>query len=138
MHLRALIVVGHLLAAFSLCGSITPRASAEPSPPIQQLEPNQPAAVPIPIPEIAQRAEQVGPILRSAERTVPGSEVEDIEAALPSAKEWIRGRLAGTAQTLASSPSPNAMMNLTDSWRVMRSKLAGWNGLLTRRATQLE
>src|SRR5262249_28743119 len=101
-------------------------------------QPLRSAVMPIPIPEIAQRAEQVAPRLRSAERIVAGSEVEDIEAELPSAAEWIGGRLAGTAQTMASSPSQNGLLNLSDSWRVMRSKLAGWSVVLTRRATQLE
>ena len=42
------------------------------------------------------------------------------------------------AQALASSPSTNALATLTDSWRVMRSKLAAWNDTLTRRAIERE
>src|SRR6059036_2264096 len=116
-----------------------PAASAQPGPQQgQQKEPVQPAITPIPVPEIAQRAEQVPPTLRSVEQIAAGPDVQDIEARLPAAGEWIRGRLAGTTQALASSPSANALATLADSWRVMRGRLAAWNDILTRRATQLE
>ena len=65
-------------------------------------------------------------------------EVEDVANRLPAASEWIRGRLIAMAQTLNSSPSPNALANLSDSWTVMRSELTAWNDIVTRRATQLE
>src|SRR5467141_2005843 len=138
-RVRALIVVAHVLAAFGLWGSRVPPASAQlTAQPTQQKEPVRPTVAPIPIPEIAQRAEQVTPLLRGAEQIAGGSDVQDIEAELPAAGEWIRGRVVGTTQALASSPSANALATLSDSWRVMRSKLAAWNDTLTRRATQLE
>jgi potassium-dependent mechanosensitive channel len=138
VRVRALIVMAHL-AAFWLWGSAVPPASAEPAAQqTQEKEPIQPTVTPIPIPEIAQRAEQVAPLLRAAEQIAAGPDVQNIEAQLPAASEWIRGRLVGTTQALASSPSANALAILTDSWRVMRSKLAAWNDTLTRRATQLE
>src|SRR5467141_3252990 len=81
--------------------------------------------------------QQVPLALRSVEQIATGSDVQDIEAQLPAAAEWIRGRLMGTTQALASSPSANALATLADSWRVTRSRLATWNDTLTRRATQL-
>ena len=128
-----------MFAALALWASAVLPASAQPAaaPQTQQKEPVQAAVTPIPVPEIAQRAEQVPPALRSVEQIATGSDVQEIEAELPAAAAWIRGRLVGTTQALASSPSANALATLTDSWRVMRSRLATWNDTLTRRATQL-
>src|SRR5438552_2724049 len=131
-------VIAPVFAALALWGSAALPVSAQPAASqTQQKEPVQPAVVPIPVPEIAQRAEQVPPALRSVEQIATGSDVQDIEAQLPAAAAWIRGRLMGTTQALASSPSANALATVTDSWRVMRSRLVTWNDTLTRRATQL-
>jgi small-conductance mechanosensitive channel len=136
---RTVIVMAHVLAALAPWGPAVLPASAQPAaaPQTQQKKAVQPTVTPIPVPEIAQRAEQVPPALRSVEQIATGSDVQDIEAQLPAAAAWIRGRLMGTTQALASSPSANALATLTDSWRVMRSRLATWNDTLTRRATPL-
>jgi len=137
-RLRVVIVIAHACAVLGLWGSGVAPASAQAAPQLTpQKEPVQPAATPIPVPEIAQRAELVAALLRSIEQIGTGPGVEDIEAQLPTADESIRRRLVGTTQALMSSPSENALAILSDSWRLMRSKLAGWNDTLTRRATQL-
>ena len=139
VRVRAMSVIAPVFAALALWGSAVLPVSAQPAASqTQQKEPVQPAVVPIPVPEIAQRAEQVPPALRSVEQIATGSDVQEIEAELPAAAAWIRGRLVGTTQALASSPSANALATLTDSWRVMRSKLAAWNDTLTRRAIERE
>jgi small-conductance mechanosensitive channel len=139
VRVRALIVMAFALASFALSESAAPPAFAQPAAQqTQRKEPVEPTVMPIPIPEIAERAEQLVPVLRSAEQIAVGADVQDIEDQLPAAGEWISGRLEGTTQALAWSPSANALANLTDSWRVMRSKLAAWNDSLTKRATQLE
>jgi potassium-dependent mechanosensitive channel len=119
---------------------IVPSAWADPvSEAPHQKEPAPPVPVAgIPIPEIAQRAEQAAVLLRTAEQVPSDSDVNDIEAQLPNAGEWIRAHAATTAQVLASSPSGNALANLGDSWRVMRRTLAAWSETLTRRATVLD
>jgi hypothetical protein len=102
-----------------------------------QEESAPPSTRPIPIPEIAQRAEDVATLLRqSAVRRAPG--VQDIEGQLPAASDWVRGRLAGTTRVLASTPSPNALVNLAESWQMMRARLTAWNDTLTLEARQLE
>src|SRR5262249_5286032 len=137
-RVHAVIVIAHVFAAIGLGGPGVILASAQPPPQVTpQKGPVQPAAMPIPVPEIAQRAEQVAALLRSIEQSGTGPSVEDIEARLPTASEWIRRRLLGTTQALMSSPSENALAILSDSWRLMRSKLATWNDTLTGRATQL-
>src|SRR5881409_2937263 len=114
-RLRVVIVIAHACAAFGLWGSGVVPASAQPPPQLTpQKEPAQPAATPIPVPEIAQRAEQVATLLRSIEQSGTGPGAEDIEAQLPTAGEWIRRRLVGTTQALMSSPSENALAILRD------------------------
>ncbi len=134
---RGLALVALACVVFMPWGSAPPSASAQPA--TQAAQPAQPAATPIPIPEIAQRAEEVATLLRqSAERVATDPEVQDVENRLSAASERIRSRLVATTQTLDSSPPASALADLSDSWMAMRSELAAWNDILTRRATQLE
>ncbi len=136
-RVRGPLLIALAGASCVLGGAAPAPSSAQPAAP--QTQPALPPAPPIPVPEIAQRAEEVATLLRqSAERLVAGPEVQDIDNRLPVASEWIRKRLVGTTQTLDSSPSSSALAYLTDAWMVMRSQLAAWNDALTRRATQLE
>jgi potassium-dependent mechanosensitive channel len=135
--LRGLVVVALAGASFVSWGSAPPPTSAQPAP--QAEQPAQPTAPPIPVPEIAQRAEDVATLLRqSAERLATDPEIQDVNDRLPAASEWIRERLVATTQTLNSPPSSSALANLSDSWMVLRTELDAWSDILTRRATQLE
>ena len=134
---RRLLVIA--LAGVSLVtwGSALPPALAQSATSGQPPAPLP--ATPIPVPEIAQRAEDVATFLRqSAERRATDPELEAVARQLPETSLWIRGRLISTAQTLDSSPSSDALDNLSDLWTVMRSELTAWNDTVTRRATQLE
>src|SRR5215470_13902072 len=94
-------------------------AAAKASPP-----PAGPAATPIPVPEIAQRAEEVAIVLRQSQDALAADpEVQRVVDRLPAAGEWIRGRLTATRETLVSWPSSTALVNASDSWRLMRSEL---------------
>lgn len=62
------------------------------------------AVTPIPIPEIAQRAEQVTTLLRSAQ-TPDASDLHDAELELTATADWIHKRLLSTTEALASSLS---------------------------------
>jgi hypothetical protein len=64
---------------------------------------------PLPVPEIAQRAEQVAILVRAAEQSPADAEVREIESQLAAADDWIRRRVVGTTQTLGSLPSANAL-----------------------------
>jgi hypothetical protein len=106
VRVRAVFVMAHVLSVLALWGSAVLPASAQPAaPPTQQKEPVQPTVTPIPVPEIAQRAEHVPPALRIVEQIATGSDVQDIEAQLPAAAEWIRGRLMGTTQAPPEQPA---------------------------------
>ena len=124
-------------------GAPSPSAPAglhapSPAPATQQPQSVVPAIAPIPVPEIAQRAEQVAVLVRTAEQSSEDAEVQEIESRLAAADDWILRRGVGTTQTLGSLPSANALANLTDLWRVMRSRLVAWSDTLTTRATRLE
>ena len=136
-----LLIAGLTLLAFA------PGASGAPAPPPtvpgaaarpdQQTPAVVPPVTPIPVPEIAQRAEQVATLLRTIDESPADTVVAEIEAKLAPADDWIHGRLVTTSQTLASLPSAHALVNLTDLWQVTRSRLAGWGDTLTQRATVL-
>jgi potassium-dependent mechanosensitive channel len=139
------IVAGIALAAFAsrAAGAPSPSAPAglQPTGPAQATQQAQSVVLPIapiPIPEIAQRAEQVAILLRTAERSPEDAEVQKIESQLAAADDWISRRVGSTTQTLGSLPSENALANLTDLWRVTRSRLVAWSETLTTRATRLE
>jgi small-conductance mechanosensitive channel len=136
---RALVSTAGGLAALALLGSAL-AASAQPTARPRATEAQSAQAgpastiTPIPIPEIAQRAEQATTLLRSAQAPA-ASEFRDAELELTAAAAWIDKRHVSTTQTLASSPSPNALASLADSWQAMRSRLVALNGKLTKRAT---
>jgi small-conductance mechanosensitive channel len=131
--------MAHALAAVALWGSAV-MAAAQPTAPPSSQPALEPAALPtvaaIPIPEVAQHAEQLATLLRSSDE--PARADAGIEVQLAEARDWIDRRLVSTTDVLASSPSTSALANLTDSWQLMRSRLAGLNDLLTTRATVVQ
>jgi hypothetical protein len=74
-RVRGLLAVALAGALLVSLGSAAPPTSAQPA--TQTTRPAQPAATPIPVPEIAQRAEEVATLLRqSAERVATDPEVQ--------------------------------------------------------------
>jgi small-conductance mechanosensitive channel len=135
---RALGSAAHALAAVALLGSAL-AASAQPAARsaatgAQSAQSPSSTITPIPIPEIAERAEQATTLLRSAQAP-KAWEFRDVELELSGAADWIDKHHVSTTATLASSPSGNALVSLADSWQAMRSRLVVLNGKLTRRAT---
>ncbi|HET7380145.1 MAG TPA: mechanosensitive ion channel domain-containing protein [Gaiellales bacterium] len=141
MH-RWTITFGSLIAVAALFGAALASPAAGPPAPAAQPVPQQaaPVAPPvIPIPEIAQRAEEVKTLLQqSSARLAADARVNEIEGQLPDASEWIRVRLVVTTETLNASPSATGLTTLSDSWSLMRERLTEWNQTLTRRATELD
>ena len=139
----AAVGIASVIAVIALTGRLV-SAAAEPSPrpaPAAALPaaPGSPPVVPIPVPEIAQRAEEVAMLLQSSSaRAATDSRVMEVERQLDEAADWISGRLLETTETLDASPSAGALATLTDSWMLMRHRLVQWNESLTRRALELE
>lgn len=134
---RRLVVV-LLAGALHILGSLAPAPVGAQST-AERTTPAMPPVSPIPIPEIAPRAEDAtAQLRRRAEQLVASPEIRAIETGLPAVREDILRRLIRTRQVLASSPSPSALAMLADSWRVTRSELAAQSDILTRRARGLE
>jgi len=137
---------GFVVAAVALALFAPGASGAAPPPavpgvaalPIQPAQSAVPPTTPIAVPEVAQRAEQVAILLRAAEQNAADADVDEIATQLAAAGDWIHRHLVGTLQTLASLPSAHALVNLTDLWQVMRSRLVAWSDTLTQRATLLE
>ena len=128
---------GVLVGLFMLGSAVAAPAppTAPPAATATQSAPSAASAVmPIPIPEIAQRAEQATTLLRSGQAP-DSSESDDADLGLRDAADWIHKRHLSTTEALASSPSANALANLADSWQAMRLRLVALNDKLTRRAT---
>ena len=126
-----------MLAVLVLLGSAV-AASAQPGArlaevPAQSAQGPGSTITPVPVPEIAQRAEQVTTALRSAQ--APAAELREAELELMRAADWIAKRHVTTTETLASSPSGSALANLADSCQAMRARLVRLNGKLTNHAT---
>jgi small-conductance mechanosensitive channel len=141
--IHAFVVMTHALTAVALLGSAVMAAAqptAQPSaPPAQPGQSAPPTVAAIPIPEVAQHAEQMATLLRSSDGTAGADAgIEGVEVQLGEARDWISRRLVSTTDALASSPSASALANLTDSWQVMRSRLAGLDDVLTTRATVVQ
>jgi hypothetical protein len=108
------VLVGLFMVGSALATPAPP--TAPPTATATQSAPATASAVtPIPIPEIAQRAAQVTTLLRSGQAP-DSSESDDANLGLTDAADWIRKRHVSTTEALASSPSVNALANLTDSW----------------------
>ena len=135
---RGLIAVLALTGTSFVSADTAPPPSS-PRPGGEQAAPAPPTVVPIPVPEIAERAAGVMALLRQSEaRFADDPRLQEVENRLPEASGWIRPRLIGTTQVLVSSPSPSALATLTDSWVLMRSTLVSWNQALARLALELE
>ena len=102
----------HALTAVALFGSAITALAQPPSPSTLLTHP-PPTIAPIPVPEVAQRAEDVATLLRSGEQGPAEGDVADVAVQLAAATDWIRGHLQSTVQTLASSPSAGALAHLT-------------------------
>jgi potassium-dependent mechanosensitive channel len=126
-----------LTVSFALGSALARTPLAQPV--VQGKDVVAPAATPIPVPEVARRAEEAAALLRQVvEHLATDHTASDVETRLPGADEWVTVRLSSTREMLAASHSPEELANLTDSWTLMRSQLAAWNELLARRTTKLE
>lgn len=98
-----------------------------------------PAAVAIPVAEIARLAEEVDDFRRTVEATVaPTARVASIESQLPALDARIAERLGRTQLALSSQPSLLTLDALAESWQNTRIDLTDWVDVLTARAILLE
>ena len=112
-------------------------APATPPAPARTPEPVTPAT--IPVPEVAQRAEEVAAYLRSLDLLiVPTADIDAIQRQMPEMTARTDQRLSETRAVLGSDPALTTLDMLAESWQTRRLELARWIDLLTRYATRLE
>ncbi|HEU4438947.1 MAG TPA: hypothetical protein VFT36_06835, partial [Methylomirabilota bacterium] len=112
-------------------------AQAPTGDPSTRSGPESPA--PVPVAEIARRAEKVDEFRRTVEETLaPGARVAGIEAQLPTVDARIEERLERTQRAVRNRPSLLTLDALTESWQSTRLDLTGWVETLTARAVLLD
>jgi hypothetical protein len=136
------------LAALLLMGAAAPRlahAQTQTTAPSASPTPTAPAAPaadtpqPIPVAEVAGRADDVSAFLRSVEEQLPPSaQITKIEGELGPLSEKLAERGEQTRRIIEANPGLGALDSLTDSWQSGRLGLMSWMTAVTDRANWLE
>jgi len=99
----------------------------------------QPAHATVPVPEIAQRAEEVARLIRDLEASLlPGPIVVTIEKRLPEIAERLVTLTEKTKEQLGTPDAAAALDESTDQWRTSRAVLMGYVETLAQRARSIE
>ncbi len=133
---NALIVAAFALAAGRVPAQEAPGPAAAPVAPAP-AEPAPPT--PVPAPEIVGRSEELKAELKQIEaRSAPDATELEIEAKLPDLTSKLAERAARANELLSSSPSLEALSDLSGEWRARAERLTSWRQSLTRRALAIE
>lgn len=98
-----------------------------------------PPSAPVPMAEIARRAEEVDDFRRSVDATVaPSARIASIESQLPALDTRIAERRDRMQLALSTRPSLLTLDALAESWQETRVELTGWVDTLTARAILLD
>jgi potassium-dependent mechanosensitive channel len=93
----------------------------------------------VPVPEVAQRAEEVARLIRDLEAALlPGPVIVTIEKRLPEIVERMASLQQKTTRQLDAAPTPGALVELTDQWRTSRDLLMAYVETLAQRARSIE
>jgi small-conductance mechanosensitive channel len=129
--LRAALVAAPLV--LGLAAIAQPSASPAPA------EPPQTAVLPIPLSDIAARAQSVDQVLRRArEQLAPEVRITSIEAALPGVTARLQEESDALEELLPSGPSSEALQEAKRGFRAGGEQLGAWRRLLTSRIENLE
>jgi potassium-dependent mechanosensitive channel len=140
---RIAIAVTLLIGAMPIARS-THAQTQTTTPPVSQAPkaPAEPAAAPptpIPVAEVAGRADEVSAFLRSVDEQLPPStQITKIEQELGALTEKLAERSEQTRRTIESEPGLVALDSLIDSWQSSRLGLESWMTVVTERANWLE
>ena len=125
--------------AVCLCAAAAAAGYAADGTPPATPEPTATAALPVPLPEIAKRSEDVAVYLKQLEeRLAPGPEIETIDTELPQIADRIRVLRVRTTSAIAASPALGEVDELMNQWQGYQDTLSGWSAALTDGATILE
>ena len=124
-----------LALSLALIGGGRARTSAADVP--AKTEP--PPSAPVPVAEIARRAEEVDDFRRSVDATLaPSARIASIESQLPALDTRIAERRDRMQLALSTQPSLLTLDALAESWQETRVELTGWVETLTARAILLD
>ena len=143
---RLVVVVCALLGTLATSGvslGAPPSPAATTAPAAPQAAPPKtaapPAPVAIPVPQIVAQAAEVTKLLRDLEAlAAPVPALVAIQARLPEVRAKLGPEFKSTIEILEQGPPIGIQDRLTQSWQTSASELAGWQELVTPRATQLE
>jgi small-conductance mechanosensitive channel len=98
-----------------------------------------PAPASIPVPQIVAQAEEVKKLLREMDALAePVPAIVAIQTRLPDRSANLGPELKSTLELLEQGPPIGIQERLTQSWQASAVELAGWQEVVTGRATQLE
>src|SRR5580765_6831281 len=125
------------LASFAAAQPSAPSAgSAAPKTP---PAPGPEKAGPIPVPEVARAAEEVGRLVRDFDALlIPDPASETAEQRLPEISAHIAAQSEATAQALEAEPAAATLDGLIAQWQTTRSELVGYVDALAWKATLTE
>ena len=116
-----------------------PGEGADQKIPIIQGTPAPQAPEPIPVAEVATRANEVSNLLRHVNRLLdPSPQIETIQKLLPEASRKIELEVSATKKVLQDEPTLAMLQTEQQSWDKRQLEMTHWLNLLTQRATQLQ
>jgi small-conductance mechanosensitive channel len=116
-----------------------PPASQTPKAPTAPAAPAADTPKPIPVAEVAGRADEVASYLRSVdERLPPSAQITKTDGDLGPLSEKLAERAEQTKRIIEANPGLGALDALTDSWQSSRLGLMSWMTTVTDRANWLE
>lgn len=128
----AIPALGSALLGLWIAASAAAQEAEQPRPPA-------PEPLAIALPDVVKRADDVEGRLRElAARLGAGSEVAEVERALPSLAGSLDDRVEETKAIIAEDVSMDFLGDVEMEWLSRREAVAGWIEALTDHATQLE
>ena len=134
-------LVGTAALAQAPTNQAAPAATATPAPQAPTT-PAPAAPAPIPLPDVATRAEDAARVLREMAADVapesPETALTAIEAAIPDRRKSLERKAAEAEAVLKAEPSLKTLADLEGAWTADGVALGAWRKTVTERATALE
>ena len=123
----------------ALPSALKPAPAQAPSQAPAPTAPEKPASTPIPLADVARRAELAAASLRNIEADSTSEQsAAKIEADLPALAREIDARVEEDSRILSGYPSLDTLRNRETGWRKLADNLTAWERELAASATQLE
>jgi small-conductance mechanosensitive channel len=122
-----------------LCAMTVPALRADDASPPPSAAPSATAPPPIPLADVATKADEVGVFLQQLDgRVASGPAIDAISSSLPVALQGIADRSAATQRVLNAQPGLREVDSLSAGWRNLRDQLNDWTATVTGRVNELE